>query len=925
MSHPKTFLFTDLENSTKLWERDAKEMDPLMARHDAILTDVILKSNGQIVKTTGDGFHAMFDSAHESIAAALEGQRQLYALTVPDSQIPIKVRMGLHTGESEARNGDFFGPTVNRAARMMDIAHGGQILASGVTAALAKDSLPAEVTLLDKGQHRLKGIASLEHVYQIAGPDLPTEFPPLRSLAMFKHNLPRQLTSFIGRENELVNIKRLLMETRLLTLLGPGGTGKTRLMLQAAEEAIDLYPDGVWMVELAPLTNPNKIPDRVAAALNLQEQPERAIIETLFDYLRQKELLLLLDNVEHLIRECAIFVEELLERCPDVSVLVTGREALFIAGETTLQIPSLSLPINLKQLSLEEVRQSEGVQLFLERACTIRPEFEVSEQNAATIVDIVKRLDGIPLALELAAARLRMLTVEQISERLNDRFRLLTGGHRTALPRQQTLQALIDWSWNLLEEDEHVLLRRLSVFSGGWSLSVAQEVVGFDPLDEFSVFELLEQLINKSVVNVEYPTEGKARYSLLESIRQYARDKLFEAGEGETLRNRHADYYVRFAEESEPHYVRADMMKWVKRIEQELENFRAAITCSLEKHPELALRISGSLLYKQGHWIQYSEAKSWLNAAISKNRESFENGDPKVPPEYFVKGLIGLATVYSIYSDHPPAMKLINEAFQLSETHQLWRHHVRAIIMKTVVLANGAGTPTTPEWLQQIEKALALTIEHNYEVERAYLEYLMAYVHAWANEFEKAMPYYKKALELSAEINNPFLNGEVYRAQAQLAILQGDLDLAAEAFQKASDNFSAINDKRFALISQSDKAHILRRAGRIEDAIPIYREAILKWQEQTNVAALAHQLECFAFMAISKGQYETAAKMLGKARETRLTQASENTNELEIEELAQALDKLAEELGEAGRDTSMQEGENFSLDEAVRFALEQFT
>jgi predicted ATPase/class 3 adenylate cyclase len=631
MSHPKTFLFTDLENSTPLWEQYGAEMQPLMALHDQILTEAITSTNGQIVKSTGDGFHAVFDSAQDGITAALEGQKKLISQNGTNTKIPIKVRMGLHTGESEARAGDYFGPTVNRAARMMDIAHGGQILVSESTAVLAKGSLPEYVSLRDKGQHRLKGIATLEHVYQVTIQDLPKEFPPLRSLAAFKHNLPRQLTSFIGREKELIDVQRLLAETRLLTLLGPGGTGKTRLMLQTAEEVIDSYPDGVWLVELAPLTNPSKIPDRVAAALNVQEQPEREINDTVFDYLRQKELLLLLDNVEHLVRECAVFVEELLERCPDISVLVTGREALFISGETTLQIPSLSLPANSQSLTLDEVCRYEGIQLFLERAHAVRPDFEITEHNAARVAEIVQRLDGIPLALELAAARLRMMTVEQIAERLNDRFRLLTGGHRTALPRQQTLQALIDWSWNLLDEDEQFLLRRLSVFQGGWSLSVAQEVVGFEPLDEFTVFDLMEQLINKSVVNVEYPAEGKARYSLLESIRQYAQAKLFEVGEGELLRNRHADFYVRFAEEAEPQLAGAAMVEWLGKVTREMENLRAAMTWTLDQDPPLALRISVALLYRPNHPIQFSEGRSWLIAVEANNRQRFENGDPTVP------------------------------------------------------------------------------------------------------------------------------------------------------------------------------------------------------------------------------------------------------------------------------------------------------
>ncbi len=293
----------------------------------------------------------------------------------------------------------------------------------------------------------------------------------MKSLAAFKHNLHRQLSTFIGREKELADVKRLLKNTQLLTLLGPGGTGKTRLMLQVAEEVIEDYPDGVWLVELAPLTDPGLIPERVAAALNVQEQPGRKIFDTLADYLRRKELLLLLDNVEHIVPESAEFTERLLEHCSKFTILVTGREALFIDGETMIQIPPLSLPK--EQQTPEDIANSEGVQLFLERAGAVRPDFAITEQNGATIAEVVRRLDGIPLALELAAARLRMLTIEQIKEHLNDRFRLLTGGRRTALPRQQTLQALIDWSWQLLDQKERTLLRRLSVFSGGWNLEAA--------------------------------------------------------------------------------------------------------------------------------------------------------------------------------------------------------------------------------------------------------------------------------------------------------------------------------------------------------------------------------------------------------------------------------------------------------------------
>jgi predicted ATPase/class 3 adenylate cyclase len=925
MSHPLTFLFTDLEDSTQLWEQHGDEMNPVLSQHDAILTQIITEHNGKIVKSTGDGFHAVFESANDGAIAAFEGQRKLNALKWSENGMKIKVRMGLHTGESEERAGDFYGTTVNRAARVMDIAHGGQILLSELTASMTKNSLPDQVFLVDQGQHRLKGLAALEHVYQLSSPDLENDFPPLKSLASFKHNLPRQLTSFVGREKELAEVQRLLSDTRLLTLLGPGGTGKTRLMLQAAEEVIQNYPDGVWLVELATLTNPNKIPDRVAAAINVQEQPGRSIKVTLHDYLRQKDMLLLLDNVEHLVRESAEFVEGLFTYCPNLSILVTGREALFIPGETTLQIPSLSLPNTHGTLPLDEIKESEGVQLFLERSRAVRPDFEVTDQNAATIADIVKRLDGIPLALELAAARMRMLTVEQIAERLNDRFRLLTGGHRTALPRQQTLQALIDWSWNLLDEDEHVLLRRLSVFSGGWNIDAAQIITGFEPLDDFAVFDLMEQLINKSVVNVDYPSEGKARYNLLESIRQYARDKLFEVGEGEELRNRHVDYYVNFAQDAEPNLRSSSMVSWVKKIEDELNNLRTAMTWTLDTNPVLALRLSGSLLYWPGQWIQISEAKSWLLPAVERTRDLLEENKNDSLSEDFIKGLVALATTYSFFSDHIPALRYIEEALQLSEKTGHLRHFVYCVSMKTIIFANGAGSYNTPEWIEKIKTALKIASEQNFEFELAQMNFIMAGIHIAQGNFEKAMYHFDSAQEMTKRINNPYRNGEILRFRAMIAYLKGNYQGAENDIRKAIEYFRAINYQRFILISQSDLAHFLRRQGRVDEAVEIYRDTLPRWQEHSNLPALAHQLECFAFIGVIQGKHEFAARLIGKAKTLRASMSAETTIEREIEEMDQAMGKITETLGEAERDRLIHEGGEISIDDAILLALEEVT
>ncbi len=430
----------------------------------------------------------------------------------------------------------------------------------GSTAALIRTATPSQFSLLDLGEHRLKGLKGAEQIFQIKHPALPGEFPALKSLSVLPHNLPARLSTFIGRRKELSEIKRLLKEARLVTLLGPGGTGKTRLMLEVAEELVADYSEGVWLVELAPLTDSNLIAERINAALKVPDQPDKPPIKTLVDYLRHKELLLLLDNTEHLVQKCAELVEHLLAYCPKLVVLTTSREALFISGEMTLQIPSLSLPSEGEAATLGDIRSTEAVQLFLARTQEVRPGFELDRQNADAITEIIRRLDGIPFALELAAARMRMFTVHQLAERLDDRFRLLTGGRRTALPRQQTLQAMIEWSWNLLSDKERLLLQRLSVFFGGWSLEAAQAVASDDLLDAYDVLDLLEQLVNKSLVTVQYPPVGEARYGMLESIQQFGRDRLLESTQGPRLRDRHAAYFVAFAEEAGPHIAQSPML-----------------------------------------------------------------------------------------------------------------------------------------------------------------------------------------------------------------------------------------------------------------------------------------------------------------------------------------------------------------------------
>ncbi len=451
-------------------------MSQALAAHDALARSAVEGHHGTVVKMTGDGMHAVFDDALDALAATVDLQQAL-ADPAATNGVPLRVRCGLHAGVVERRDNDYFGSPVNRAARIMSAAHGGQVLLSQAVVDGVREILPAAVSLRDLGKVRLKDLSTPEHVYQVVHPQLRQEFPALRSLEATPNNLPQQVTSFIGREKELAELKRLLARTRLLTLTGSGGCGKTRLCLQVAADSLERFPDGVWLVELAPLSDPGLVPQTVATVLGLKEEPGKPIVQTLTEHLKDKRLLLLLDNCEHLLDGCAQLADALLRQCPDVTILASSREALGIGGEQAYRVPSLSLPDPKQAHTPASVAPFEAVQLFTDRALLARPDFQVTDQNAATLASICYRLDGIPLAIELAAARVRSLSVEEINRKLDQRFRLLTGGSRTALPRQQTLRSLIDWSYDLLQRPGEAavaaavgICRRVDVGSGGAGL-----------------------------------------------------------------------------------------------------------------------------------------------------------------------------------------------------------------------------------------------------------------------------------------------------------------------------------------------------------------------------------------------------------------------------------------------------------------------
>ncbi|MGE5376018.1 MAG: adenylate/guanylate cyclase domain-containing protein, partial [Bacteroidota bacterium] len=613
-----TFLFTDIEGSTLLAQQYRETWESLRERHQVILQSAIDAHNGCIFQMVGDAFCAAFSTVGDGLKAAVEAQRRLQQEDW--GKTPLKVRMGLHTGSVEVHGNDYHGYlTLAKAQRIMSVAHGGQVLVSNASAELLHHELPAEILLSDRREHRLRGLPGLERLWQMVAPGLQHDFPPLQSLSDIPNNLPAQLTSFIGRRKELEDVRKLLQHTPLLTLIGPGGTGKTRLSLQVAGEQLSQYLDGVWFVELAPIFDPLLVPRTTAIAIGLRDEPQRPVIEMLCDYLRDKTMLIILDNCEHLVDACAQMADKILHAAPHVRILTSSREALGIAGEVTYRVPSLELPRVDRLPSKDSLSQYEAVKLFIDRAVSAIPSFTVTNENAPFVAQICQRLDGIPLAIELAAAKVRVLSVEQIARRLDDRFRLLTGGSRTALERHQTLRAAIDWGYNLLPPMEQALFRRLSVFAGGWTLEAAESVCSdaFIHLDD--VLDLLEHLINKSIAIAE-ETRHETRYHLLETMRQYANEKLVESGESETLHDKHLDYFLYLAETASLHLIRPEQLEWLSRIEIDHENLRTALHWAAGRpSAEPALRLTGALGFYWNMHDYLVEGIKWMDQALGKD------------------------------------------------------------------------------------------------------------------------------------------------------------------------------------------------------------------------------------------------------------------------------------------------------------------
>lgn len=610
-----TLLLADVEGSTRLWETRPEEMTAALVQLNKTVNEAIASHDGvrPLEQGEGDSFVAAFARASDAVACAVELQRAPLA--------PIRLRIGIHTGEIQLRDdANYAGPTINRTARLRDLAHGGQTVLSGVTESLVVDRLPEDVWLADLGSHPLRDLPRPERVVQVCHPDLRNEFPPLRvRTAVVAQNLPAQLTSFVGRQAQLGELRDIVTANRLVTLTGAGGAGKTRLAVESAARVAADFSDGVWYVDLAPITIPEVAPVTVARTLGLPDQPGRSTMDLLVRFFGDKKILLLLDNCEHLLDACGAMVVELLAACPRLTILATSREPLGLPGELSWRVPSLSLA-------------DEAIELFIDRARRARPEFVVTEENRALLEQICERLDGMPLAIELAAARVRALSLHQIVDSLHDRFRLLTGGARTAVRRQQTLRASVDWSHALLTEPEQVLFRRLAAFAGGFDLDAAQAVGADSDVESYQLLDQLSLLVDKSLVVADDTADGM-RYRLLETVRQYAQEKLGESGEADEVRTRHRDYYTARAIDLESHGLSSleALLNWAQ---SEIDNLRAAYSWSLEKsEPEIALELVSAV---QQVWIRcgrFREGLAGFDALLTDETRSH------VTPAAWVRGV----------------------------------------------------------------------------------------------------------------------------------------------------------------------------------------------------------------------------------------------------------------------------------------------
>jgi predicted ATPase/class 3 adenylate cyclase len=848
-----TFLFTDIEGSTRLLQELGQTYAKLLRQHHAVLRTAIQEWHGVEVDTQGDAFFVAFSRAADAIRAVEAMQRTLGSQSWPEG-VTVRVRMALHTGEPALTEVGYVGMDVHRAARICSAGHGGQVLLSGATQSLIAADLPEGTSLRTLGAYRLKDLQRPEPVFQLVMQGLEADFPPLRSLDNLPNNLPLQNTSFIGREAEMARVETTLEHARLVTLTGPGGAGKTRLSLQVGASLLDKFPDGVWLIELAALTDPSLVVKAAASILHVNEDPRHPLTERLCERLRQQAVLLIFDNCEHLVAAAAELIDTLLKAAPLLKVLATSREILAVPGERVITVPPLSLPGDGAARQPESLARFEAVRLFLDRATAWQPAFSLNERNASAVARICAALDGIPLALELAAARVRSMSVEQIASRLYDRFNLLTAGSRTLLPRQQTLTAAIDWSYDLLSASEQVLFRRLAVFSGGWTLEAAEQVCSAIPLQPAEVLDLLSRLVDKSLVVFEQ-LEVASRYHFLGTMREYALLKLQASGEMESQQEVHFQAYYHMALEKEPLINSAKGITALDMLERDHNNLRAALAWGFTSHQaQQAADLAAALGYfwlSRGH---AREANDWMEQAYAISQSA--------PTHLKARTLYALGLARWQLNDYVFALSLYEQALALYES-----------------LDDPAGCAEVRHMLGHVELDLGRHAEARQYFERstelcrqlnqsALLETLLGdlgLVAYLAGDFAQADSRSQEQLHLALQSGNRDNLAMAYDRLGDLARCAGDFTRAESYYQESRRAISDTGIDRLTPSLKHNLAHVRREGGHVDEALGLFHQALEDFRSGEDPKGVLECMEGIAETLAAKGDLVPAAHLFGQA------------------------------------------------------------
>jgi len=903
-----TFLFTDIEGSTRLLRQLGDRYATLLADHHRLLRAAFQEQAGVEVETLGDGLYYAFPGAKAALVAALAAQHAVHGHAWPEG-VSVRVRMGLHTGEPLTTGVRYVGMDVHRAARISAAGHGGQILLSHTTRDLVSEELPPDVHLLDLGEHRLKDLAHPRRLFQVVVSDLPGDFPPLRSLDTLPNNLPRQLSSFVGRVHEMREVRTMVTETPLLTLTGPGGVGKTRLAIQVAAELLEAFEDGLWLVELASLSDPDLVLQTVASTLRVTEQQGRGLVDALVEYLRPRRLLIVLDDCEHVLASSARVADLLLRGCPSLRILATSREALGIGGEILYPVPSLSLPDPRRLPQTDQLNQYEAVRLFTERARAVQPAFTLNDRNALSVVQICQRLDGIPLAVELAAARAKSLPVEQIAARLDDRFRLLTGGSRTAVPRHQTLRAAMEWSYDLLSPEERAVLRRIAVFAGGCALEAAESVCAGGDVSTVDVLDLVTHLVDKSLVAAE-GYSGDARYRLLETVRQYGLGQLLQSGESDAARRRHRDWCLALVEEAGPEFFRGpEPGAWLERLDLEHDNLRAALLWSDAEREggDAGLRLAAGLWRFweiRGYLV---EGRGWLEKMLGRTTERAS--------ELRANALTGAGVLAYIQGDYRAAFAFHEESLTLHR--QLGDPH--AIAYAANNLANVAVLQGDyPRARALYEEMVGLARESGDWRGIGFGLINLADVFARQEEYAEAEVLYEKSLAIFSEMDDRW--GAAYALDnfGLMACRRADFPSAQAHYERALALSRELGDGRGTARTLIHLADLASQQGDAVSARSLYAEGLGIRQTLGDTSGIASALERLAWVATGDHP-DRAARLLGAAEALRQAIGA-SLNPSARAEYDRHLAALRERLGEEQFTRAWEQGRKMTADDAVAYA-----